>query len=141
MSNRIYVLTHVLAWVSFHDMDLIEIYQCFCDATRLRIIHLLTKGPLCVCHFQDVLEVPQTKVSQHLAYLRKKKMVETTRHGQWIIYSLPAKPTVELENNLKCLQDCAQADKRFRADIKRLNAVRGESEWVADAMKQKRACC
>jgi ArsR family transcriptional regulator len=122
-------------------MDLIEIYQCFCDATRLRIIHLLTNGPLCVCHFQDVLEVPQTKVSQHLAYLRKKKMVETTRHGQWIIYSLPAKPTVELEHNLKCLQDCAQTDKRFRADVKRLHAVRAESEWVATAMKQKQSCC
>ena len=33
----------------FHPMELIQIYQCFCDATRLRIIHLLTRGPLCVC--------------------------------------------------------------------------------------------
>lgn len=122
-------------------MDLIQIYQCFCDATRLRIIHLLTKGPLCVCHFQDVLDLPQTKVSQHLAYLRRKGMVETTRHGQWIIYSLPAKPPVELENNLKCLQDCAQTDKSFRADLKRLEKIRTDSEWVDDALKEKRSCC
>ena len=72
-------------------MELIEIYQCFCDATRLRIIHLLTRGPLCVCHFQEILGIPQTKVSQHLAYLRKKGMVECTRHGTWMIYSLPLK--------------------------------------------------
>src|SRR3954467_10027747 len=122
-------------------MDLIEIYQCFCDATRLRIIHLLTKGPLCVCHFQDVLEVPQTKVSQHLAYLRKKGMVETTRHGQWIIYSLPSKPSVELESNLKCLQDCAPTDQRFRDDLKKLKAVHQESKWVATAIKKKQSCC
>ena len=70
-------------------MELIQIYQCFCDATRLRIIHLLTKGPLCVCHFQEILGIAQTKVSQHLAYLRKKGMVECTRHGTWMIYSLP----------------------------------------------------
>jgi len=122
-------------------MDLIQIYQCFCDATRLRIIHLLTKGPLCVCHFQDILEVPQTKVSQHLAYLRKKGMVETIRHGQWIIYSLPAKPTAELENNLKCLQDCAQTDKRFRADLKKLGAVKQETAWIEDTLSQKSTCC
>lgn len=123
-------------------MDLIEIYQCFCDATRLRIIHLLTKGPLCVCHFQEVLETPQTKVSQHLAYLRKKGLVETTRRGTWIVYSLPAYPSAELESNLKCLQDCVQTDKRFQADLKRLkSAVKGDSEWVAEAVKQKRTCC
>lgn len=122
-------------------MDLIQIYQCFCDATRLRIIHLLTKGPLCVCHFQDILDVPQTKVSQHLAYLRKKGMVETTRHGQWIIYSLPAKPPMELESNLRCLQDCASTDKRFRADLKRLKAVQSKSGWVANAVSSKATCC
>ena len=48
------------------------------------VIHLLTRGPLCVCHFQEILGLPQTKVSQHLAYLRKKGMVECTRHGTWM---------------------------------------------------------
>jgi DNA-binding transcriptional ArsR family regulator len=49
-------------------MDLIQIYQCFCDRTRLRILHLLTKSSLCVCHFQDILGEPQVKISKHLAY-------------------------------------------------------------------------
>ena len=49
-------------------MDLVQIYQCFCDLTRLRILHLLTKSPLCVCHFQDILREPQVKISKHLAY-------------------------------------------------------------------------
>ncbi len=34
-------------------MDLIQIYECFCDQTRLRILHLLCQGPLCVCDFQE----------------------------------------------------------------------------------------
>ncbi len=120
-------------------MDLIEIYQCFCDATRLRIIHLLTQGPLCVCHFQDVLDIPQVKVSQQLAYLRKHGMVEATRHANWMIYSLPAKRPVELETNLKCLQDCAPTDKRFRADLKRLKSIKRQSEWVSETLATK--CC
>ena len=120
-------------------MELVRIYQCLCDATRLRIIHLLTQGPLCVCHFQDLLELPQVKVSQQLAYLRKHGMVEATRHANWMIYSLPAQRSVELENNLKCLQDCAQTDQRFRADLRRLGKMKKESGWVAEALEAR--CC
>lgn len=121
-------------------MELVQIYHCFCDATRLRIIHLLTKEPLCVCHFQGILEIPQTKVSQHLAYLRKRGMVETRRHGQWIIYSLPKKPSVELENNLKCLQDCATSDKLFRDDLRRLIKAKKCTDWIEDTLRQKNCC-
>ncbi|HEY5742743.1 MAG TPA: metalloregulator ArsR/SmtB family transcription factor, partial [Terrimicrobiaceae bacterium] len=77
----IYLLTNITENAIFSPVELIRIYQCFCDATRLRIIHLLTRCPLCVCHFQEILDIPQTKVSQHLAYLRKKGLVEM--HKTW----------------------------------------------------------
>ena len=121
-------------------MELIRIYQCLCEPIRLRIVNLLTKGPLCVCHFQDVLQLPQTKVSQHLAYLRKRDMVETTRKGTWIIYSLPAKPSHELEANLRCLQDCVTSDKLFGEDLARLAKVKACADWVEGAINQK-SCC
>lgn len=101
-------------------MSLVEIYQSFCDRTRLRIVHLLTQSPLCVCHFQEVLGEPQVKVSKHLGYLRSRGIVETTRSGNWIIYALRSKPTAELKANLKCLQDCVQSDPIFRKDLKAL---------------------
>lgn len=121
-------------------MELIRIYQCLCEPIRLRIVHLLTRGPLCVCHFQDVLELPQTKVSQHLAYLRKRGLVETTRKGTWIIYRLPAKPSAELKRNLRCLQDCVTSDKLFRADLTRLAKVKKCAGWVDEAAGRG-ACC
>jgi ArsR family transcriptional regulator len=105
-------------------MRLIEIYQCLCDETRLRILHLLTQGPLCVCHFQSVLGVSQTRVSQHLAYLRKRGMVECTRRGTWMIYALPENPPPELEKHLRCLQDCVQSDQMLRGDLERLRMAR-----------------
>ena len=104
-------------------MDLIQIYQCFCDRTRLRILHLLTKSPLCVCHFQDILGEPQVKVSKHLAYLRRRAMVRTAREQNWIIYSLANRRPAELERNLKCLQDCVQADSLFKRDAERLSKL------------------
>jgi ArsR family transcriptional regulator len=121
-------------------VELIRIYQCFCDATRLRILHLLIHGPLCVCHFQEILDIPQTKVSQHLAYLRKRNLVECTRHGTWMIYSLSSKCSKEFEANLKCLQDCAPTDKRFRADLKKLEKVRCDCGWIDEALKEKQSC-
>ena len=105
-------------------MDLVQIYECLCDKTRLRILHLLTQAPLCVCHFQEILDEPQVKVSKHLAYLRSRGLVETEQEKNWIIYSLPKRPDAELENNLKCLQDCAQTDPVFKRDLKALAKVR-----------------
>jgi ArsR family transcriptional regulator, arsenate/arsenite/antimonite-responsive transcriptional repressor len=104
-------------------MDLTQIYQCFCDRTRLRILRLLTKSPLCVCHFQDILGEPQVKISKHLRYLRSRGMVSTEREQNWIIYSLPKRQAVELERNLKCLQDCVHTDAVFKRDTKKLSRL------------------
>jgi DNA-binding transcriptional ArsR family regulator len=68
-------------------------------------LHLLTRTPLCVCHFQEILGEPQVKISKHLAQLRRRKMVVTERSENWIIYSLPPKQDAELDANLKCLLD------------------------------------
>jgi ArsR family transcriptional regulator len=104
-------------------MDLIRIYECLCDRTRLRILHLLTKSSLCVCHFQDILGEPQVKISKHLAYLRSRRVVTTQREQNWIIYSLPQPRAAELERNLKCLQDCVQTDPAFKRDIEKLSKL------------------
>ena len=100
-------------------MDLVTIYECLCDRTRLRILHLLAQGPLCVCHFQAVLGEPQVKISKHLGYLRARQLVAAVRQKNWIVYSLPARPSRELAANLACLQDCAGEDPVFRRDLAR----------------------
>ena len=46
-------------------------FRAFSDRTRLRILHLLLPGELCVCHIVGVLDLPQPKISRHLAYLRR----------------------------------------------------------------------
>jgi ArsR family transcriptional regulator len=105
-------------------MDLVQIYQCLCDQTRLRILHLLAQGPLCVCHFQDILGESQVKISKHLGYLKARGMVEARREANWMIHSLPLRPSRELKANLACLQDCAQDDPIFRRDAERLRKSR-----------------
>ena len=105
-------------------MGLIQIYQCLCDPTRLRILNLLTEGELCVCHFQEILGEPQVKVSKHLAYLRTRGLVLARKEANWVIYSLPTKPLRELSANLACLQDCVREDDVFRRDREKLRLLR-----------------
>ena len=107
-------------------MELVKIYECLCDRTRLRILNLLCSGSLCVCHIQEILGEPQVKVSRHLNYLKTRGMVTVRREATWMIYSLPApaKRSRELNANLACLQDCASEDKLIKRDNAKLAAVR-----------------
>jgi ArsR family transcriptional regulator len=122
-------------------MGLIEIYQCLCDRTRLRILNLLGGGELCVCHLQEILGEPQVKVSKHLAYLRTRAMVVARKEANWMIYSLPAKPSRELSANLACLQDCVREDGVFRRDLekrKRLAGSMAENSPICCAPKPRK---
>ena len=109
-------------------MQLTKIYECFCDRTRLRILHLLMQTPLCVCHFQEILGEPQVKVSKHLAYLRSRGLVETRQEKNWVIYSLPEHRSHELQANLRCLQDCVAGDAEFKRDLKAVAKLRQRDE-------------
>jgi len=105
-------------------MKLVQIYECLCDETRLRILNLLSGGELCVCHIQGVLGEPQVKVSKHLAYLKRRGLVTARRDANWMIYGLPGKPPAELKANLACLQDCTREKPVFRRDTARLRKLR-----------------
>jgi ArsR family transcriptional regulator, arsenate/arsenite/antimonite-responsive transcriptional repressor len=107
-------------------MELIKIYECLCDRTRLRILNLLLEGPLCVCHFQEILREPQVKISKHLGYLKRHGLVEAERCGNLMIYRLPKKRTAQLAANLACLQDCAHDERVFREDSARLMKIRAK---------------
>jgi ArsR family transcriptional regulator, arsenate/arsenite/antimonite-responsive transcriptional repressor len=118
-------------------MILAEIYRCLSDETRLRIMHLLARRSLCVCHFQEILDAPQVAVSKHLTYLRKKRLVEARRHEQWMIYSLPQKAPPELSRQLECLKDLASVDPVLQRDLNRLKELRRECDWVEDVVTSK----
>ena len=66
----------------------IKILKAASDETRLRMLHILTKGELCVCDIMAVLGVPQSTASRHLARLKNAGLVQDRRQDQWMHYSL-----------------------------------------------------
>lgn len=99
-------------------MDIISVYKCLCDRQRLRILNLLLEGPLCVCHLMEILGMEQVKVSKQLQFMRERGLVEAERCAQWMIYRICAEANPLLQENLKCLQDCAAEELCFREDLK-----------------------
>lgn len=73
-----------------------QLFKALSDETRLRILALLSEGELCVCDLMAVLDLPQSTVSRHLAYLRHTGLVEDRRQGVWMYYRLEV-PATELE--------------------------------------------
>jgi ArsR family transcriptional regulator len=104
-------------------VEIVSVYKCLCDVTRLRILNLLNRGPLCVCYLQEILEEPQVKISKHLSYLKQHGLIECERRANWSIYRLPKKTNRLLSENLKCLQDLAGDEKPFKVDLRRLDKL------------------
>jgi ArsR family transcriptional regulator len=70
-------------------------FKALADRTRLQLIHLLADDEICVCSLVDVLKMNQSKISRHLAYLRRAGLVVARRDGRWAHYRLiePPDPT------------------------------------------------
>jgi ArsR family transcriptional regulator len=101
--------------------DSIELFKAFADPVRLRLLNLLAEGEVCVCHLHEALELPQSTVSRHLAYLRKRGLVAGRRKGQWVHYRL-AKPASELHRTLVgCVGACFKESDTLKQDRQKLN--------------------
>jgi ArsR family transcriptional regulator len=97
------------------------LFRAFSDRTRLRILNLLRdRDEICVCDLMRVLELPQAKVSRHLAYLRKAGLVTGRKEQQWMHYRLmPAKGRFHAKL-LDCLSSCMREVPTLKTDRQRL---------------------
>ena len=97
-----------------------RMFRAFSDRTRLRILNLLRQGELCVCDLVETIGVPQPKVSRHLAYLRKARLVQARKQGLWSYYRLAPAGDLFHQKLLDCLACCFAAVPELGRDVKRL---------------------
>lgn len=67
-----------------------ETLKLLADATRLRIVALLSREEFSVAELQEILGMGQSRISSHLALLRKGDIVLDRREGKKTFYSLNA---------------------------------------------------
>jgi ArsR family transcriptional regulator, arsenate/arsenite/antimonite-responsive transcriptional repressor len=92
-----------------NDDLMLRRFQAMAEATRLRIVRLLTGGERCVCDLQDDLGAAQSRLSFHLKRLKEAGVVSDRRCGRWIYYSLEPEVLEEMRRFLGQVQPGAAA--------------------------------
>ncbi len=113
-----------------------QIFKALSDETRLRIMGLLLEGELCVCDLMAILELPQSTVSRHLAYLRNAGLVSDRRQGVWMNYRLAAGGSGLRAETIELLRKNLAALPQARTDGQRLRR-----HLSAKAQAERRAAC
>ncbi len=68
--------------------SIIQSLRLLADATRLRLLLLLEQAELTVAEIQEVLNMGQSRISTHLAQLKRAGLVQDRRAGKNIYYGL-----------------------------------------------------
>jgi ArsR family transcriptional regulator, arsenate/arsenite/antimonite-responsive transcriptional repressor len=66
--------------------DYVLTLKTLADPTRLKIFKLVVTEELCGCELQELLQVSQPAISQHMAKLRQAGLVKERRSGMWTYY-------------------------------------------------------
>jgi len=82
-----------------------ELMKTLGHKDRLMVLCHLISGEKSVGELADLLDIPQSPLSQHLARMRKEELVTTRRQAQTIYYSIAspeAARMVQLMHELFC---------------------------------------
>ena len=67
---------------------LADFFKVFADATRIRILCVLSCSEMCVCDLAQTLDMTQSAISHQLRLLKQMKLVVNRREGKTVFYSL-----------------------------------------------------
>ena len=73
-----------------------NIFKALSDKSRLRVIKMLQKKPLCVCEITELLQLATSTVSNHLSVLCDAGLVIGEKDGKWMNYRINTEPQSNL---------------------------------------------
>jgi ArsR family transcriptional regulator, arsenate/arsenite/antimonite-responsive transcriptional repressor len=99
-------------------------FRAFSDRTRLRILCLLRRKEICVGDIVEILQVPQPKISRHLAYLRRAGLVTARKSGLWCYYSIAPGQAAFHKKLVSCLINCFGDVPQIKSDLARAAQIK-----------------
>lgn len=90
-----------------------DLLKVMANPSRLQILCFLIEGEKPVQEIEKQVGLRQSALSQHLAVLRRERLVKTRRQAQFIYYGLAsdkAKRIIEVLYQLYCTQQPGDAD-------------------------------
>jgi len=90
-----------------HAAEAADYLKALANDQRLAILCCLLEGPKSVGQINESIDLSQSALSQHLAVLRDKELVETEKQAQTVYYSVPDGNTRRI---LSLLHECFCGD-------------------------------
>jgi len=100
-----------------------RMFKALGDETRLRILCLLLEGELRACDIMSVLQLPQSTVSRHLAFLKNAGWVHDRRCGVGVYYSIVDDGNELRKGLLDILRESVSALLRLSSDREHLKGL------------------
>jgi ArsR family transcriptional regulator len=104
------------------------VFKALGEPTRLKIIKLLANRELCVCDLEEILQMSQPRISQHLKVLKHAGLVNDWKEGQRTICSLNQ---IALNNTinefLQYVDKPIESITELAEEVARIPAVTGET--------------
>ena len=114
------------------NMKQTDTFHMLSDQTRLRALALMAReGEMCVCEFVYALELSQPKISRHMLALRDAGIVVSSRHAQWVFYSINPDLHAWQQQALSAAMEAIKNEKLVIQDKKRLNQMKDRPLKVA----------
>ncbi len=98
-------------------------FSALADNTRLRLLNLLRDGEVCVCFFAETIGTNNPKISRHLAYLKRARLVAGRRDGKWMHYRITEPTDPEAKKVFAATMKMLETDKAMIEDRKNLDKV------------------
>lgn len=116
-------------------LEIADTFRAIGEPNRLRILNILAnRGPTCVCDLQAVLGLPQSRVSKHLVILRHTGLVQQTRRGQLILYSLTRIQNPVRASLVECMKRCFPDLPELARDLENFDLLRARGRLVSWAL-------
>lgn len=97
------------------------LFAALADPIRLRCLALIAgEGELCVCELVTALDMPQPKISRHLAVMRDAGLLRDRREAQWVLYALASELPTWAQAAIDAAVEAVKGEPQHIKDLKRL---------------------
>lgn len=115
--------------------DMAQLFLALSNEVRLSLLNLIGEREVCVCELVAALDLPQPKISQHLACLRSAGVVEARREGRWMHYRILPPPSAEGRKVLQAALQWMQTDPYFQAAQKQVKKKTAAARAAEKSLK------
>lgn len=91
------------------ETQLLLIFKCLSDSSRLKILNYLGDGELCACELLEYLNISQSTLSYHMKIMLSCGLVKVRQVGKWSYYRINREDFLEFKNYVN---DLKYSDKR-----------------------------